>query len=93
MSEEKFADNAAKLYTSQEMWEKCTAKGGAILEDRFSENVGTELVQEVASLVIDPDGVALMRQQDPVGAVLWHSQFKSTEYFSKWLEMKESQAS
>ena len=29
------------------------------------------------------------RSRDNVGAMLWHQTMRSTEYFSRWIELKE----
>ena len=33
--------------------------------------------------------VQQMRAADMVGAILWRDQSRATEYFSKWIELKE----
>lgn len=41
-------------------------------------------------------GISLLsqrRQKDHIQAILWHQSMRSTEYFSRWIELKENSSS
>eukprot|EP00958_Prasinococcus_capsulatus_P021160 scaffold2835_cov374-Prasinococcus_capsulatus_cf.AAC.2 len=90
VSEDQLAEDTARLYADEAVWSASVREGARILEARFSEAVGLRFVEEVLRISNDPRSTSALREDNPTGAVLWHSQFRSTEYFSKWLELKEA---
>ena len=57
---------------------------GSAREDLFVEGDGTSE---------DATGTTTLesrRARDYVGGALWHHTLRSTEYFSRWIEMKET---
>lgn len=85
-STQSFCDAAAALYTEEALWQKCTAQGRTILRERFepSRN-GAKLIAKLLDL---KQNLAAQRQQNLVGRILWREEARSTEYFSRWIELK-----
>lgn len=83
---EKFADQAALLYSNAAIWQKASEQGKAILNEQFSLAKNSRdflhAIDRAVSLKED------RRQRNHIGAMLWHQHNRSTEYFSRWIEMK-----
>lgn len=84
------AASAALLYTDQQLWEACQQQGFQLLQLLYDRQRNLQRVlQAVASAA---RGLKQRRQQDYVGNMLWQQQVRSTEYFSRWIELKERAA-
>jgi hypothetical protein len=78
------------LYTDQQLWEACQQQGFQLLQLLYDRQRNLQRVlQAVASAA---RGLKQRRQQDYVGNMLWQQQVRSTEYFSRWIELKERAA-
>lgn len=81
-----FAASAAALYSDFSRWERARQDGMEILKLRFGQRAVTEaLSARLRRLVAEKHK---MRERNFVGAMLWHHGARSTEYFSRWIELK-----
>ena len=83
-----FVDAAVKLYTNEKQWKTGQDCGKKLLNELFSPSNLNEIEE---SLVEARHNLENMRRRDYMSAMLWHNRYRSTEYFSKWIELKESQ--
>jgi len=85
-----FVDTAVKAYTQKELWGRYQEKGSDLLNQLFNGRVNLPVIESGIR-----DATASLRQRrrlDAVGALLWRDAQRSTEYFSKWIELKETLA-
>ena len=83
---------AALLYTHEELWGRCQQRGfelNTLLFDR-ERNLG-RVADALEAVAAGPE-LEERRRHDHAGALLWREQARSTEYFSRWIEMKEAVA-
>ena len=84
----KFANATIKLYENKELWSRCQYHGKTILQQLF--NGGTNLPVVEIGMINGIANLSKQRRQDNIGSVLWRDTRRSTEYFSKWIELKEA---
>lgn len=85
---EDFAAAAVEMYTEQVYWEGCQKEGLALVGDLFGEEATLGVVKRA---ILDALGdLEDSRSLDFEGQMLWSSQLRATEYFSRWIELKES---
>mmetsp|Transcript_5635 Transcript_5635/g.34985 ORF Transcript_5635/g.34985 Transcript_5635/m.34985 type:complete len:499 (-) Transcript_5635:1557-3053(-) len=82
------ARDAAALYSNPSLWTTTVAQGRHILEEEFSPRAS----QVALDTVLDTAMVSLERRRrhDYLGQMLWGQQYRATEYFSRWIELKEA---
>lgn len=82
-----FVNGAIRLYTNQRHWEGVMENIDDVLERRFSEGQFTQVSRALKHAVTNRHE---LRRNDYFGPLLWHQTTRSTEYFSRWIECKES---
>ena len=83
-----FIEAAVKVYTQKHQWQRCRDEGSRLLKRLFNGRVNLPLVENgVRNGMKD---LKKNRRLDIVGSILWRDTLRSTEYFSKWIELKES---
>lgn len=83
-----FADAAVRLYTDQAEWERRSAVGRSLRQGLFEGQANLQVVRKnIDSAIAD---MHTKRRTNIVGSMLWHQSNRSTEYFSRWIELKES---
>ncbi|QDZ23202.1 hypothetical protein A3770_09p57200 [Chloropicon primus] len=82
-----FAESAVLLHEDKETWEKASQDGLRILSESFDRRANLSVVGEA----IEERRATLqkMRDNDYTGNAFWHNTLRSTEYFSRWIELKE----
>ncbi|GJP69124.1 hypothetical protein CLOP_g25747 [Closterium sp. NIES-67] len=84
---ESFVADAVRLYCDQQLWATCQSAGRAILHQQFGmPRNGPALL---ASLAAAKSNMGDHRLRDYTAAILWHDSNRATEYFSRWIELKE----
>lgn len=82
------AQAAALLYSDRQLWEGCQRRGFELLSLLYDRERN---LQRVLAAV---EGAAAAAQErraaDFTGAMLWHQQNRATEFFSRWIELKET---
>jgi len=85
--EESFVSNAVKLYTDKIEWTQSQQSGRSLLKNLF----GTNNLDTLNAAITDgATNINSRRQRDYTSAMLWHSTSRSTEFFSRWIELKET---
>ena len=82
-----FVESAVELYTKKATWEQSQRTGRNLLKNLFGTNNLDILKNAVVNAHNDIDS---RRQKDYMSAMLWHNSSRSTENFSRWIELKES---
>jgi hypothetical protein len=88
---EVFCQEAVDLARDQGVYRQAQISG-FLLRELFSASANWKQVQTRLLDVLDGDTLAHKRKRDPTRAMLWHQSLRSTEYFSRWVEMKETAA-
>ena len=84
---EEFADAAVALYNDRKRYESSKAAARKILVSEFDETTNLDaIVDSIERVNRDLEG---HRQRDVFGNVLWHSSNRATEFFSRFIELKE----
>lgn len=83
-----FVQGAIDLYKNKSQWIQSQMNGRRLIHDLFdSKRNLTRLNDDIYLAIMDREK---NRQRDYFSACLWSQQSRSTEYFSKWIEQKES---
>ncbi len=93
-----YACDLAKMWRNTSVFSPCFAglserRGSALLLLQFccSEASRQNVVQDALdAALVAKEG---RRRSDYVGQMLWLQQLRATEYFSRWIELKEHHAS
>ncbi|CAI7786648.1 unnamed protein product [Closterium sp. NIES-54] len=84
---EAFAADAVRLYSDPHLWASCQSTGRTILQQQFGMLTnGPALLAAVSAA---KSSMHDNRMRDYTGAMLWHDSNRATEYFSRWIELKE----
>jgi len=86
-NEDEFVEAAVNLYTKKALWEYRQSKGLELLNKLFNKEQNLPLIDEALSDAMM--NLEQRRKSDITGQLLWHQSNRSTEYFSKWIELKE----
>lgn len=81
------ARDAAFLYKTETVWNNSQESGFRLLESLFDRESGLKKVIEAVQYRYT--NLEEFRAKNYFGAILWHQQMRSTEYFSRWIELKE----
>ena len=80
-----FVKAAVSLYKEEHTWEQARLKGRDIISDLYSPHHWNTVL---AKLIDVCQNLETRRHADFTRSLLWHQTARSTEYFSKWIEMK-----
>ena len=83
-----FIKEAIRLYTDENEWTRSVSNGRRILKEQFDELHNFEVIDD--AILEAMKNINDRRRRDYISAILWRNSFRSTEYFSKWIELKES---
>jgi glycosyltransferase involved in cell wall biosynthesis len=87
-SADQFAEAAVKLYEDLDHWKASQARGDHIMQTLYDRKRGTgEFLGRIDAVRKD---LTQLRATNLVGQMLWHQGHRSTEYFSRWIELKNS---
>jgi len=78
---ENVLDQALSLYNDEKLWNESQTFGFSILEDKFNEKFCTDQFFE---------SLKVKRSESFLQSLLWFQTLRSTEYFSRWIEVKNS---
>eukprot|EP00531_Pseudo-nitzschia_arenysensis_P015618 CAMPEP_0116157132 /NCGR_PEP_ID=MMETSP0329-20121206/23186_1 /TAXON_ID=697910 /ORGANISM="Pseudo-nitzschia arenysensis, Strain B593" /LENGTH=349 /DNA_ID=CAMNT_0003654229 /DNA_START=157 /DNA_END=1206 /DNA_ORIENTATION=+ len=85
-----FCEKAIDLAKQPDTYRKTQTNGRFLLKDLFAASENWRDVQERLLEVMDGDYLSQQREKDYTQAILWHQSSRSTEYFSRWVELKET---
>ena len=83
-----FVSAAVRLYTRKDLWGVSQENGSILLNKMFNGRHNLPIVEKAVRDAIEQ--VKERRLSDITGALMWHQCARSTEYFSRWIELKES---
>lgn len=78
---------AVRLYRDQGLWDESRRNARRLLRVLFGQKRNLNAVSNAISEAIYNKGIR--RSEDHISAILWHQSQRSTEYFSRWVELKE----
>ena len=81
-----FAAAAVRLHSDPELWESAVKSGTRILKNNFEFSKLQPLL--LKRIHETQDVLSLHRKKNIVGEILWYHGNRSTQYFSKWIELK-----
>ncbi|KAL7462143.1 hypothetical protein ACHAXS_002530 [Conticribra weissflogii] len=83
-----FVIDAVRMYCEKPLWYECQENARLLLNGLFDRDKNLPIVDHAINhALVDIDD---RRKSDLVGSLLWHQNHRSTEYFSRWIELKES---
>lgn len=83
------AADAARLYTDRRLWAACQASGQRLLATLYGADARLAAVRAAVEGALAD--LETRRGRDYVGAVLWQQGLRATEFFARWVELKEAQ--
>ncbi len=81
------ADEAVRLHEDESAWEAAAERGRNLFEAQFDEGRNLEALRSVVECRLSTLGAD--RARDYAGGAFWHQTLRSTEFFSRWIELKE----
>lgn len=81
---------AAELYADERLWQACQRRGFELLPLLYDRQRNLDRVLQAVEGAVA--GLEERRRHDYVGAMLWQQQLRATEFFSRWIELKEGRA-
>lgn len=79
---------AALLYSDEQLWGTCQQRGFQLL--RLLYDAERNLARVHAAIGAAAAELEARRASDFTGGILWSQQLRATEYFSRWIELKET---
>lgn len=81
-----FAEMAVRLYDSPDFWKSMQRHGHHTLSEKFNaEREARVIINSLTDRLTNRD---VMRQKNWIGKILWRESMRSTEFFSRWIELK-----
>lgn len=77
---EEFIEACVELYANEVEWERQSKRALHLMQNRFSADTWEPRVREILQ-----EGHSTV---DWISEILWQQQFRSTEFFSRWIEEK-----
>jgi glycosyltransferase involved in cell wall biosynthesis len=85
-----FVDGSFDLYNNYDLWAERTQAGRLAISRFYNPGLNSRIL--TGALRSLQDELGERRKKNRVGAILRHSLHRSTKYFSKWIELKNSKA-
>jgi O-antigen biosynthesis protein len=85
---EEIAQEAVLLYHESQLWEKSQARGFDLLQELYNAEHHFGLIHSAIDKA--KEDLKNRRARGYVGQMLWSQQMRATEYFSRWIELKEN---
>jgi len=83
---EAFAAAAIKLYTSKALWQEFQINGYHLINERYNKEVYYQLLNTRMNHL--KEKLSNHRENNFIGSMLMHHRLKSTQYLSKYIEVK-----
>ncbi len=87
-STDSFVKDAIDIYTDETKWSTSHQTTKLLLEKLFDEDSNLSRISHAIEDVLM--NLNARRQVDYSGSMLWYHSARSTEYFSRWIELKET---
>ncbi len=85
-----FCEKAIVIAQCPQTYREAQKNGRFLLRHLFSAPENWSNVRERLLKVMDKENLSQQRETDCTQAILWHQSLRSTEYFSRWVELKET---
>jgi glycosyltransferase involved in cell wall biosynthesis len=82
-----FIESATMLYNDKTLWRKCQNAARHLLSNYFDADTNLSRVHD--AIVDAAENLDHRRSSDYLSAMLWQNSMRSTEYMSRWIELKE----
>ena len=83
-----FASAAVDSFTNESLWTKQSKRGVELRSELFDkEKTIPPILETIANR---RENLPTIRNQDFIGASFWHQSNRSTDFFSRWIELKET---
>jgi hypothetical protein len=80
-------EHAVLLHEDKTVWQEKASLCGAVLHASYDEKSTLKPLEEKVNSILQ--NLPGQRRYNPLGRVLWHQSFRSTEYFSRWIQTKQ----
>lgn len=87
MNAEEIAEEAALLYSDSQLWEESQSRGFDLLKELYNAKYHFDTIH--GAIEKAKEEMKSRRSRGYVGQMLWQQQLRATEYFSRWIELKE----
>lgn len=85
-TEEDFAHKCIEIYSDENLWLTTHNKLSDAFRNNFDcSNNASKILGDLLKL---KENISSRRERNFVGQILWREQFRSTEFFSRWIELK-----
>jgi len=82
-----FIQSAIQLYCNKKKWEECQITGLKLTKSLYCKENNFRQLDEVLKVALKTRHQR--RESNFFSGMLWHQSTRSTEYFSRWIELKE----
>jgi len=82
--------SSIQLYQHAELWKRCQHNGFRVITELFDEKKNSLLMINKLQEIVKR--TQQLRQSNFIGEMLWYHGNRSTEYFSRWIEIKQQKA-
>ena len=83
-----FATAAVDSFTNESLWTKQSKRGVELRNELFNKEKTIPPILEAISNKCE--NLRTIRNEDFIGASFWHQSNRSTDFFSRWIELKET---
>lgn len=83
---DRYAEQAVNLYVDCNQWQSSQDKAIKIINSLF--NLDKNHKSFISAIESAINNISENRQRNFIGQILWHQQHRSTEFFSRWIEVK-----
>ena len=83
-----FATAAVDSFTNELLWTKQSKRGVELRNELFNKEKTIPPILEAISNKCE--NLRTIRNEDFIGASFWHQSNRSTDFFSRWIELKET---
>ncbi|KAL4535246.1 hypothetical protein Ndes2526B_g06145 [Nannochloris sp. 'desiccata'] len=84
---EEIANGAVLLYTESQLWKESQSRGFVLLAELYNAEHHFDAIHHAIENA--KEELKSRRSRGYVGEMLWSQQMRATEYFSRWIELKE----
>ena len=85
---EAFATAAVESFTNESLWTKQSKRGVELRNELFDKE--KTLPPILDAIEYKRENLRTVRNEDFIGASFWHHSNRSTDFFSRWIELKET---
>ncbi len=83
-----FVELAVRLYEDKSMWEQIREEGFNLINTHFNRSIHQELLTERIEKAFSE--LRVIRKTNKLSEIFWHQSLRSTEFMSRWIELKNT---